>query len=374
MRRLDLGFAGGAVGWNCYDRFISPSLSDLNMKIALVTDAWFPQVNGVVTTWSNVREQLSGLGHTFEVFHPGLFKTFTAPKYPEIKLAILPGRKLRRLVESFEPDAVHVATEGPVGFAGRNWAVSTGTPFTTSYHTQFPQYLNTYFGAPTSPTWAFMRWFHGKAHRTLVPTRSIAEELAEHAFAAERLVVWTRGVQHDVFHPYPDDHTTLAELPRPRFVYVGRVAPEKNIEAFLGLDLPGVKVVIGDGPARQGLEQKYPDVHFAGFRKGEQLARHIAACDVFVFPSLTDTFGVVMIEALACGLPVAAYPVTGPRDVITRPEAGVLDDDLAAACRGALKLDREPCVAFARSFTWRRCAQMVLDNLAPLPRPAAAAG
>jgi len=332
------------------------------MHICLITDAWFPQINGVVTTWSHVQEQCRFMGHRFEVIHPGIFNTFEAPKYPEIRLAILPRRKLRKLMDRERPDAVHIATEGPLGMAGRGWCKSRKVPFTTSYHTQFPQYLHTYFGIPTAPTYAFLRWFHGGAKRTLVPTQSIKDELIEHGFEGQKIIVWTRGVRHDLFHPYQGD--PLAGIERPRFCYVGRVAPEKNIEAFVKLKLPGSMVVIGDGPARAKLEAQFPHVHFLGFHKGEALARRIAACDVFVFPSLTDTFGVVMIEAMACGLPVAAYPVTGPRDVITNPKAGVLDHNLQKACEACLELKSEDAVAFAQQFTWQRVAQIVLDNLA----------
>lgn len=338
------------------------------MKIALVTDAWFPQINGVVTTWSHVQQECRDMGHAFEVIHPGLFQTFAAPKYPEIRLSILPRFKLRRLLDEMMPDAVHISTEGPLGMAGRGWCTARHIPYTTSYHTQFPQYLQTYFEIPTAPTYVFLRWFHGKARHTLVPTQSIKDELVAKGFASEKIIVWTRGVRHEMFHPYEED--ALAGLGRPRFCYVGRVAPEKNIEAFLKLKLPGEMVVIGDGPARAKLQQAYPHVHFLGFHKGEALARRIAACDVFVFPSLTDTFGVVMIEAMACGLPVAAYPVTGPRDVITDPKAGALDHNLQAACLKCLQLKSADAIAFAQQFTWRRVAQIVIDNMAMIDRSA----
>ena len=337
------------------------------MKIILVTDAWFPQINGVVTTWSHVQEECQAMGHQFDVIHPGLFCTFAAPKYPEIRLSILPRFKLRRMLDEMKPDAVHIATEGPLGMAGRGWCRSRKLPFTTSYHTQFPQYLQTYFEIPTAPTYTFLKWFHGKAAHTLVPTQSVKDELIVEGFDGERIVVWTRGVRHNLFHPYQGD--PLEGLGRPRFCYVGRVAPEKNIEAFLKLDLPGEMVVIGDGPARAKLKAAYSHVHFPGFHKGEELARRIAACDVFVFPSVTDTFGVVMIEAMACGLPVAAYPVTGPRDVITDPKAGALDHDLRAACLKCLELKHEDAVAFAQQFTWRRVAEIVIENLAVAGKP-----
>lgn len=359
------------------------------MRIALITDAWFPQINGVVTTWNHVRENLVARGHHVDVIHPSLFKTFAAPKYPEIRLAILPRRKLRRMLDDMQPDAVHIATEGSLGLAARGWCRARRMPFTTSYHTRFPQYLQTYFEIPPAPTYRFLRWFHGAADRTLVTTPSMRDDLAAHSFDPRKLVVWTRGVNLNRFkmsstsggkpvHASPRTWpgSPLDHIPHPRFLYLGRVAPEKNIEAFLKLDLPGSKVVVGDGPQLTILREKFPGVHFTGFKTGDDLAAHVAACDVFVFPSLTDTFGVVMLEAMACGLPVAAFPVTGPVDVIT-PETGVLSHDLRAACLQCLDLDRTKVRAYAEQFTWDRCADMVLEHLStvsdssnsPLARP-----
>ncbi len=336
------------------------------MKIALVTDAWFPQINGVVTTWSHVCDELTAAGHDIEVIHPGLFRTFEAPKYPEIRLAIAPRRKLRRMLSQMQPDAVHLPTEGPLGLAARGWCRCHGLPFTTSYHTKFPEYLQEYFEIPAHLTYRFMRWFHGPAERTLVPTPSMRNELIANGFDGEKVVAWTRGVNHAMFHPYADGPDPYPDLPRPIFVYCGRVAPEKNIGAFLSMELPGSMVVIGDGPARAEIERQYPHVRFVGFKTGEDLARHVAGGDVFVFPSLTDTFGVVMIEAMACGLPVAAYPVTGPIDVVHEGVTGCLHDDLETAALKCLDLDRRACLADARSFTWKACADMVLDILAPI--------
>ncbi len=336
------------------------------MKIALISDAWQPQINGVVTTWSHVRDELIALGHSFEVFHPGLFNTIPTPKYPEIRLAILPNRKLARLLDDYKPDAVHIATEGSVGLAGRGWCRSRSVPFTTSYHTKFPEYLHNYFELPTKPTYLFMRWFHRPAQRTLVPTPSMRNELIAHGFDADKVIAWTRGVNHDLFHPYPDGPDPYQGLPHPRFVYCGRVAPEKNIGAFLELELPGSMVVIGDGPSRKKLQAQFPHVHFAGYQTGEALARHFAAGDIFVFPSLTDTFGVVMIEAMACGLPVAAYPVTGPIDVVQPGVTGYLDEDLQTAALKCMDLNPQDSIDDARQYTWHNCAQMVLDILAPV--------
>jgi glycosyltransferase involved in cell wall biosynthesis len=281
----------------------------------------------------------------------------------------LPGRRLKRTLDEWQPDALHIATEGPVGQAGRRWARSRGVPFTTSYHTQFPQYLHTYFGMPQELTYGFLRWFHGPAQRTLVPTESMRRELIAHGFDTERIVTWTRGVNQDRFRVRDDDaEQPLAHLPKPIFLYCGRVAPEKNLDAFLQLDLPGSKVIVGDGPATAELRQRFPDAVFTGFKTGDDLARHVAGADVFVFPSRTDTFGVVMLEAMACGLPVAAFPVTGPVDVIgpKQGEVGWLSEDLRAACLHCLELDPAACRRYAEQFTWARCARMVADHLAPI--------
>ncbi len=333
------------------------------MRIVLITDAWFPQVNGVVRTWDHTKQQCEALGHRFEVIHPGLFNTIAAPKYPEIKLAVKPYRHVKHLLSYLEPDVIHVATEGPLGQAARRYCLKRELPFTTSYHTQFPQYFKRYFGAPESLSYAFIRRFHGKAKATLVPTPTVKRELDEHGF--DNVVTWTRGVDTAMFKPEPRHDYGL---PRPVFVYAGRVAAEKNIEAFLALDLPGSKVVVGDGPARASLETKYPAVHWAGYRFGEELAAHYVGADVFVFPSKTDTFGVVMLEANACGLPVAAYPVTGPIDVVQPGRTGAMDHDLTAACHAALDVPREGCIAYAKAHTWRRVAELFLQHAAVIDR------
>jgi len=345
-----------------------PCLELMN-TITLITDAWYPQINGVVTTWSHVADELRGQGYTFDVIHPDLFQTFRAPKYPEICLAILPGRKLRRMLDERRPNAIHIATEGPLGMAGRAYCMKRRLPFTTSYHTKFPEYLRTYFEIPQWPTYRFLRWFHGPAERTLVTTESMRKELVAEGFDDEQLITWTRGVKLDRFKVRPGETLPLDVLPRPIFLYCGRVAPEKNLEAFVSLELPGSKVVVGDGPALNDLRRQYPDTHYVGYKTGDDLARHVAAADVFVFPSLTDTFGVVMLEAMACGLPVAAFPVTGPIDVITDPKVGVLDHDLKAACLKALDLDPADARRFAERFTWARCANMVRDHLAWIGNP-----
>jgi glycosyltransferase involved in cell wall biosynthesis len=329
------------------------------MRIALITDAWLPQVNGVTTTLSRCRDEIERVGHSVGVVSPDLFRTVPCPRYPHIRLALWPGGKFTRLVDAVRPQAVHIATEGPLGLAGRRYCRRRGLPFTTSLHTKFPEYLRVYAGIPESLTYRLMRWFHGGAERTLVPTRSVQEELR--ALGFDNTVLWMRAVDTELFRPRNGD---FYELPKPIFLYVGRVAAEKNIEAFLDCRLPGSKVVVGDGPAKAELERRFPDVHWAGFRFGEDLAQHYAGGDVLVFPSRTDTFGVVMLEANACGVPVAAFPVTGPIDVVQPGTTGALSDDLEAACLEALEIDRSSCRAFAEQMSWQRCAEMLFANLA----------
>ncbi|MEM6459953.1 MAG: glycosyltransferase family 1 protein [Planctomycetota bacterium] len=329
------------------------------MKIALLTDAWEPQVNGVVRTWQHVIRECESQGHSFTVVHPGMFRTVGAPRYPEIRLALWPYGQTYRTLDELQPDAVHVATEGPIGRAGRRWCLKRGRPFTTSYHTQFPHYLKAYFGVPKWATYRFIRWFHGAADATLAPTQTVVDELHRNGLPTAR--VWSRGSDTKQFRPM--GQPLFADLPRPIFLNAGRVAVEKNIEAFLKLDLPGSKVVVGDGPVKKKLEKQYPDVYWAGYQFGEDLAQHYSSADVFVFPSLTDTFGVVMLEANACGLPIAAYPVTGPIDVVEEGRNGCLNDDLRQACLDALNVSSEACRQFALENSWSRCAEIVLDTL-----------
>ena len=332
------------------------------MKFVLVTDAWEPQVNGVVRTWQHVTREMRKLGHETHVINPAMFKNIGAPRYPEIRLAIMPGRTLHKQLRELKPDAIHIATEGPLGMAARKWCSKTNTAFTTSYHTQFPHYLRQYFGIPKSLSYRFIRWFHGKANHTLVPTQQVGKELEREGMT--NIVVWSRGVDTELFKPDYAVPEALAKLDKPIFIYAGRIAIEKNIEAFLELELPGVKVVIGDGPPKEALQKKYPDAIFVGYKFGEELAAHYAAGDVFVFPSKTDTFGVVMLEANACGLPIAAYPVTGPIDVVQQGETGYVYTDLKQAALDALKLEKGPCIAFAQRNSWAKCAQTVIDHLA----------
>jgi glycosyltransferase involved in cell wall biosynthesis len=285
--------------------------------------------------------------------------TVPLPTYPEIRLAVFPRRQLERLVDDFAPDAIHIATEGTIGMSARAICRIRGLPFTTSFHTRFPEYVNTRFPfVPKSLVYRFLRWFHAPASAVMVATTSLRDDLETNGFSNVR--IWTRGVDVDLFRPLPE---ASLPFPRPIWLYVGRIAVEKNIEAFLRLDLPGTKVVIGDGPARTRLAHVYPAVRFLGPKTGEDLVRHYAASDVFVFPSLTDTFGLVMLEALACGLPVAAFPAHGPRDVLGTAEVAALDEDLGRACLRALNISREAARAFAQSRSWQNCTDQFLSNL-----------
>ena len=333
------------------------------MRILIYTDAWSPQINGVARTFSQVRAHCERLGHVVAVVSPEQFKTVPCPTYPQIPLALFPGRRVRRAFEDVRPEAVHVATEGPIGLAARNLMARRGLPFTTSYATRFPEYLSARVPLPLSWGYAAMRRFHGPSQGVMVATETIRRDLSARNFA--NIVTWSRGVDADLFRP---GFEPALSLPRPVHLYVGRVAVEKNIEAFLDLDLPGSKLVVGDGPQLDSLRARYPDTVFAGARFGEDLVRHYAAADVFVFPSRTDTFGLVMLEALACGVPVAAFPVPGPLDVVDGSPAGVLDEDLAAAAARAIRIPPETCRAYALEFSWQACAEQFLANLAPIPR------
>ncbi len=330
------------------------------MKIALITDAWRPQTNGVVTTLLCTVAGLQKLGHQLLLVTPEAFRTIACPTYPEIRLALFSGRQVAHRLEGFAPQAVHIATEGPLGQAARAWCLRTGHPFTTSYHTQFPEYVRARFPIPESWSYAFLRRFHGKAARTMVATERMRRQLETRGFRT--IALWTRGVDAAVFRPYPRE---LLDAPRPILLYAGRVAVEKNLEAFLELEAPGTKYVVGGGPALEALSKRYPAAVFTGYKYGEELARHLSAADVFVFPSRTDTFGIVLLEAMACGTPVAAFPVVGPIDVVKERISGCLHEDLQAAIAGALTLDREACRQYAQGFTWERATQQFLGNLQP---------
>jgi len=332
------------------------------MKILLASDAWPPQVNGVVRTMLAVKRELEALGHKVSAVTPDGFVTVPCPFYPEIRLAINPVRKVGDLIEAAEPDAIHIVTEGPIGMAVRRWCLGAGYRFTTAYHTRFPEYLAVRLLAPRRVTYAILRRFHAPSGAVMVATASVREELTARGFV--NLVPWGRGVDTRLFDPAL--RGDLPEFPRPIFLSVGRVAQEKNLPAFLSLDLPGSKVVVGEGPALAALRRRFPSVHFLGRRENGVLARLYASADVFVFPSRTDTFGLVMLEALASGIPVAAYPVPGPLDVIDGSGAGVLDEDLGRAARAALNLPGERCREHALSFTWTACARQFVDRLCPV--------
>jgi glycosyltransferase involved in cell wall biosynthesis len=321
------------------------------MRILIVSDAWFPQVNGVVRTLSVVADKLRAMGDTVEVIGPDRFRSMPTPGYAEIRLAIAPKRKLARLVAEFRPEIIHIATEGPLGWAMRGLCRRNHWPFTTAFHTRFPEYLEARTGIPSDWSWRVMRRFHEAGEGTFAATPSLRQELTRRGFT--KLRPWTRGVDLDKFRPGEGD--AWAGLARPVFLYAGRVAIEKNIEAFLSLDLPGSKVVVGSGPALETLKQKFPNVLFTGYRDNGVLARSYAGADVFVFPSRTDTFGLVLLEALASGTPVAAFPVTGPIDVVTDSRVGALDEDLRAACLKALECDRAACRSHAEAWSWDAC-------------------
>lgn len=337
------------------------------MKIAICTDAWSPQVNGVVTTLHRTSEQLRQFGHDVRVFSPADgFITFPLPSYPEIRLPFLPRRRLARLLEAFGPDHIHIATEGPLGLAARAWCVHHGYRFTTAYHTQYPELLRARLPIPVEFTYRLLRWFHGRADATMVATPHMREQLRQYGF--NNLVQWGRGTDTELFSP---ERRLPLDLPRPIWVYMGRLAVEKNIPAFLSLDLPGSKLVIGDGPIRAGLMHQFPQAHFVGYKFGVELAQYLASGDVFVFPSRDETFGLVMLEAMACGLPVAAYPVTGPLDVVREGVTGALRSDLREACLAALELDRKQVREAALECSWKKAARQFESHLVPLqPLPA----
>jgi glycosyltransferase involved in cell wall biosynthesis len=344
------------------------AVGPLPARIMIVSDAWKPQVNGVVRTLSTVTDELRALGHTVDVVGPDRFHTLPLPTYPDIRLSLFPRRKLSRIIEAFRPDALHIATEGPLGMSARIWARKRGCAFTTAFHTRFPEYVQARIGMPPGWVYAWMRRFHASGQGTMVATASLQEELAARGFP--RLRPWSRGVDLAQFRTELRDQPDpeLDDLPRPLFLYVGRVAVEKNIRAFLDLDLPGAKAVVGGGPQLAELQRDYPTIRFTGARHGEALARAYAHGDVFVFPSLTDTFGLVILESLACGTPVAAYRVTGPKDVLGQAigKVGAVHEDLRTACLAALDADRAAARAHAETFSWRACAETFLSHLVPL--------
>ena len=326
--------------------------------ILVATDAWHPQVNGVVRTLTMMADAAKAFGVEISFLTPSSFRTFAMPSYPDLRLALPYQAKIARLIDEAQPDSIHIATEGPIGLLVRRHCRKHGLPFTTSFHTRFPEYISARLPVRESWIWAALRKFHGASQAVMAATPALANELRARGF--RNVVLWPRGVDTRQFHPRLAD----LGLPRPVFLCVGRVAVEKNLEAFLDLDLPGTKVIVGDGPARAALARKYPQAVFLGARQGEALAEIYAAADVFVFPSKTDTFGLVLLEALASGVPVAAFPVTGPRDVIGSAPVGALNDDLRTACLSALRILPQACLEFAARHSWEASARVFVENIA----------
>jgi glycosyltransferase involved in cell wall biosynthesis len=331
------------------------------MRILIATDAWHPQVNGVVRTLTSLARSASALGADISFLTPDGFPSVGVPTYPGLRIALPNRREIKKRIEAAAPEAIHIATEGPIGWAVRAYCRRHKLAFTTSYTTRFPEYIAVRTGIPAALGYAVLRHFHAAAAMTMVATASLRQELAARGF--KKLGFWTRGVDTNLFNP--DDPAAL-DLPKPIFMTMGRVAVEKNLEAFLALDLSGSKVVVGDGPQKAELQRRYPRAKFLGEKTGADLTAHLAAADVFVFPSLTDTFGVVQLEALACGTPVAAFPVTGPKDVIADHPIGAIDNDLRSACLRALGMSRETCRSFALERSWENSARQFIGNLSAL--------
>lgn len=330
------------------------------MRLLLATDAWAPQVNGVAVTLRNTIACLARMGHEVHVLSPEGLPSVPMPTYPEIRLALATRREVQRRFREARPDAVHIATEGPLGFAVRAFCIAEGIAFTTAYHTCFPEYVQARFGVPLAWTYAWLRRFHRPSSAVLAATDAVRSALEQRGFA--NVAGWSRGVDLELFHPRAE---RFREYPRPVFACVGRVAVEKNLPAFLALDLPGTKLVVGDGPALASLRRRFPGAVFAGARHGAELASCYQRADVLVFPSRTDTFGLVLLEAMACGTPVAAYPVRGPIDVVKDPGAGVLANDLREAALAALLLDRDGVRRYAERFSWEDCTRQFVANLVP---------
>ncbi|WP_016835889.1 glycosyltransferase family 4 protein [Herbaspirillum lusitanum] len=328
------------------------------MRIAIVSDAGEPQVNGVVNTLRATQQCLRNKGNEVLMLAPRDFRTFACPTYPEIRLAYKPYAKIAAALDAFKPDCIHISTEGPMGLAARRYCLKHKLDFTTAYHTRFPEYLSARKLLPKALTYRLMRWFHGPSKAIMVPTPKMKESLEKNGF--RNVALWGRGVDTEHFKPATEDHACIA---RPLFLYVGRVAVEKNIEAFLKLDLPGSKWVIGDGPQREELEQRYPQVRFLGAKGHDELPAYYNCADVFVFPSRTDTFGLVLAEAMACGVPVAAYPVEGPIDVVADGFSGTLNEELDVACMDALQLSRDDVRAHALTYSWDAATQQFLQHL-----------
>tara|TARA_R110000772_G_scaffold68653_16_gene152065 strand:- start:1823 stop:2887 length:1065 start_codon:yes stop_codon:yes gene_type:complete len=333
------------------------------MKIALVTDAWHPQVNGVVRTLDTVIGILRNWGHEVLIISPDQYRSVAAPSYPEIRLAMTRPRSVGRHIAAFEADAVHLATEGPLCLSARRWCRRKKFPFTTAYHTQFPEYLAKRTHLSARVFWPYIRWFHGRSQAIMVSTESVRQQLIKEGLP--QVHHWSRGVDLGNFSPDAPAPEMFKDLPHPIQLYVGRVAVEKNIEAFLQTDHPGSKVIVGDGPALDDLRARYPAAHFLGRKSGRELAGCYSGADVFVFPSKTDTFGLVLIEALACGTPVAAFPVTGPIDILTE-KSGAMAEDLNRAIAEAQYLRSKDCLKRAAHFNWTASARQFLNGLVPM--------
>jgi glycosyltransferase involved in cell wall biosynthesis len=333
------------------------------MRILIVSDAWYPQVNGVVRALDTTARHAETLGHEVTVLGPDRFRTVPLPTYNEIRLALCSRRSVGRIIERAAPDAVHIATEGPLGWAARSWMKSRGLPFTTSFHTMFPLYVRVRTGIPESVSFAVVRHFHEAGVRTLVSTPTLESLLRSKGFT--KVARWPRGVDTELFRPV---EAVRLEGEGPILMYVGRIAVEKNLEAFLSLDVPGTKYMVGDGPQRAELERNFPEAQFTGVKHGDELVAHFCAADAFVFPSLTDTLGLVMLEALGCGVPVAGYPVQGPLDVVADSGAGALHEDLAEAVHGALRVDRSLCRPRALEFSWSTSARIFVEMLEPFSK------
>ncbi|SFG15381.1 Glycosyltransferase involved in cell wall bisynthesis [Novosphingobium sp. CF614] len=342
------------------------------MKLALATDAWLPQVNGVVRSLSATLDELETRGYCVEKITPDRFLTVPMPGYASIRLAMAPRFGVRRMLDRAAPEIVHIATEGPIGWAARGWCLSRGVPFTSAFHTRFPEYAAVRTGLSAEYFWPILQRFHAPSSAVLVSTRSLAEELSGRGIDHTRS--WSRGIDHALFRPEGPRHPVMAALPGPVLLNVGRVAPEKNLEAFLSARVPGSKVVVGDGPALESLRRRYPHILFLGALAGEELASAYRAADCFVFPSLTDTFGLVIIEALACGTPVAAHPVTGPIDILGRDghgvedrqlqPAGAIDTSLERAIAAALKVEPGAASALGRLYSWQRATDQFTHAIA----------
>ena len=330
------------------------------LTIVIVSDAWRPQVNGVVRTLEMTASCLRGMGHEVHIIGPDSFFSMPCPTYPEIRLALVTPRALGKRIAKLSPDAIHISTEGPLGLAARRYCVRNDMPFTSAFHTQFPEYLSRRTGISAEKFWSYIRWFHGPSRCVMAATDSITDLLQEHGI--DRVHRWSRGVDLACFNPDVAAPPELEGLEGPILLYVGRIAIEKNLEAFLSCDYPGTRVVVGDGPQKAELEERFPDAKFMGKRTGADLAGFYASADVFVFPSRTDTFGLVMIEALACGTPVAAFPVAGPKDIVC-DSVGALSDELSRAIDVARYCSRSDCADYGQSFNWRSATEQFLNGL-----------